>query len=1043
MERKSLLLTFVTHPVAMNILMVVFLVVGGYVLTRINVQFFPDLELNYVTVTVPWPGASSEDVEKSVTNRLELELKNTDNLKNMTSVSSYSNSRIVLEFHPNADISATTDTVKTTVERLIPELPEDIERPTISEVIHYEGIAKLIAVGGSMDQLRILTNQFKDELLARGIGKIDINGLPEEEILIQVPGQTLRELGLSLNQIGSRILSQSRDASIGILGRNDAGRELRIVDQRRSELSFEDVPIIADSNGGYVTLSDVATIRQQAKPEQVSFTYSGKPAVILNLRRLTTSNTLESSNLLYAWLEETRPGLPQGVEIFVFDDASIALRDRINVLVENGILGLVLVMLVLYLFLNSRVALWVAAGIPISLMGAIAVLYLIGGTLNMITLFAFIMTIGIIVDDAIVVGEESLTNFAGKASSSVDAVYSAAKRLFLPICAASLTTMFAFMPVVVVEGTMGTFLGNIAIVVICVVGASLVEAFIILPGHLRHSFDKIADKARALRGTYVERQFVKFRDGPYRKMLTLAISNPITTISIGVACLILTAGLFTSGRLNYSFFPTPELNTVVVNATFSAGTPAQTVKEYLTDIEQALHETEQSLGGDLVAHTLTLQGANSGSEPGTVNKSGTHLGSVGVELVQSDTRDVRTSTFLREWRSRLDYVPGLENVVALVASAGPPGRDIEIQLSGPSKTDTKTAALALAEYLEKTPGVYGVGDNTNFGRQQHLLTLTPLGHSLGLSVDEISRQLRSSVEGLDLQSFATQYHDIDVTLSLPEAERSRLSEFENLHIILNSGQSAPLLDVVNIQSARGFDTLAHSRGEFNIEVVASVDPVSANRAEIFDRLENQVKPRFAEAYGVSWGIGARQADQIQTEQSMRTGALIALLLIYLTLAWIFGSYIWPLFVMLSIPFGIVGAAWGHLILGLPITIISILGLIGLSGIVVNNAIVLVVFYKQNIEDGDDCVTAMINAGCQRMRPVVLSSLTTIVGLLPLLFETSTQAQFLIPMAATLIFGLAFSTLLVLFFFPAVLTVYERNVNPVEKLPSAEQIEQPG
>ncbi len=1015
--------------------------VGGYVLTRINVQFFPNLDLDFVRVSVPWSGASAEDVEKSVTNRLELELKNTDNLKDMTSKSSYSSSSILLEFEPGTDISTATDAVKNTVERLIPEMPEDIERPTVSEIVNYEQIAKLIVVGGSMEQLRILANQYKDELLANGIGKIDIEGLPEEEILIQIPGQTLRELGLSLNQIGNRIVSQSRDASIGILGRNDAGKELRIIDQRRSELSFENVPIIADSDGGYVTLSDVATIEQRAKPEQVAFYYKGKPAVMLNLRRQITSDTLESSNVLYEWLDESRPKLQQGVELYVFDDSSIALRDRISVLIENGILGLILVMVVLYLFLNSRVALWVAAGIPISLMGAMTILYLSGGTLNMITLFAFIMTIGIIVDDAIVVGEEALTNFASK--SSVDAVYSAARRMFLPICAASLTTMFAFMPVVVVEGTMGTFLSNIALVVICVVAASLVEAFLILPGHLRHSFDKIKDKTRGLRGTYVERLFQKFRDGMYRTMLTAAINNPITAISVGFACLILTVGLFASGRLSYNFFPSPELNTVVVNATFSAGTPAQTVEEYLIDVERALHETEQALGGDLIAHSLTLHGANSGSQPGGVDKVGTNLGSVGVELVQSDSRDVRTSTFLREWRSRLDNVPGLENAVALVSSAGPPGRDIEIQLSGASKIDTKAAALALAEYLEKTPGVYGVADNTNFGRQQQILTLTPLGYSLGLSVNEVSRQLRSSVEGLDLQSFATQYHDIDVTLSLPEAERSRLSEFENMYIILGSGESVPLLDVVDIQSARGFDTLSHSRGKFNIEVVASVDPLTANLAEISNRLETEVKPEFTETYGVSWEVGARQADQEKTEQSMKTGALIALLLIYLTLAWIFGSYTWPLFVMLAIPFGIVGAAWGHFALGLPITIITILGLIGLSGIVVNNAIVLVVFYKQNVEKGDDHITAMINAGCQRLRPVVLSSLTTIVGLLPLLFETSTQAQFLIPMAATLIFGLAFSTLLVLFFFPAVLTLYERCVHRFRKPPlTTEHLDQP-
>ena len=482
-----------------------------------------------------------------------------------------------------------------------------------------------------------------------------------------------------------------------------------------------------------------------------------------------------------------------------------------------------------------------------------------------------------------------------------------------------------------------------------------------------------------------------------------------------------------------------------VNVTFSAGTPRETVQDYLDRVEEALYETEQELGGNLILSAFSLYGATFEFEAGSVGKKGSNLGSVGVELVQSDTRDVRTSTFVRHWRERLDYVPGLENVASLSAIAGPPGRDIEVRLGGgASRFEIKNAALALADYLSATPGVFGVSDNTNFGRQQQILTLKPLGHSLGLSINEVSRQLRSSVGGLHLQSFTTKYQDIEVNLSLPEAERNQLSEFENIHIILASGESVPLLDVVEVESARGFDALYHSMGEFNVEVVASIDSAVANPTQILNRLETEIKPTITESYGVTWEVGIRQQDQEDTEQSMKAGALIAIVLIYLTLAWIFGSYIWPMFVMIAIPFGIVGAAWGHFILDLPITIISILGLIGLSGIVVNNAIVLVVFYKHNYDQGQEPVQAMINAGCQRVRPVILASLTTIVGLLPLLFETSTQAQFLIPMAATLIFGLGFSSLLVLLFIPAVLTLYERIVHRFKESPkTTHQMEQSG
>ena len=1025
MERKSLLQTFVTHPVAMNILMVVFLVVGGYVISRINVQFFPDIPLNFTKITVAWPGASAEDVETSITNRLELDLKNADNLKQMKSKSAYSSSNIYLEFYEGVDITSATDDVKSTVDRLIPDLPQGSERPTVSELVIYEGVAKLILTGNNEEQLRILANRMKSELLARGIGKINIVGLPDEELSIQVSGQTLRDLGLSLTQIGNRIRSRSHDTSIGILGRNDAGRELRIADQRRSEISFESLPIIADSDGRFVTLSDIATIQMQPKSDEVSLSFNDKPAVVLDIRRQKGADTLKSSQIFYDWLDEIRPQLAPGVEVTVFDDASIALRDRIKVLVENGVLGLLLVLIVLFLFLNGRVAFWVAAGIPISLMGAVTILYLTGGSLNMITMFAFIMTIGIIVDDAIVVGEESLTNFAAN-TAPAEAVYSASNRMFMPILAASLTTIFAFVPVFVVGGIIGKFLGNIALVVICVVGASVIEAFFILPGHLRHSFDRIVARGRAVKPSLTDRLFAGFRDQVYRKLLTAAIKNPITTISIGIACLILTFGLFASGRLHYSFFPTPELNAIWSNVTFNAGTPRKQVDAYLRKVEQALYETEQALGGNLISTSFTMHGANFSNEPGQIGSRGEHLGAVSVELVQSDTRDVRTSTFQRQWRERLHYVPGLENVVVLASVAGPDGRDIEVRLGGASKFEIKEAALALTDYLETTPGVFAVTDDTNFGRQQQILTLTPLGLSLGLTIDEVSQQLRASIEGLHIQSFTTQYQDIDVNLTLLDEERNRLSELENMHIILASGESVPLLDVVVIKSSRGFDTLSHSQGQFNIQVSADVDESIANLEEILKRLEVEVKPEFIRTYGVSWDRGARQADQEKTEQSMKVGAMIAVLLIYLTLAWIFGSYSWPIFVMLAIPFGIVGAAWGHYFLNLPLTMISILGIIGLSGIVVNNAIVLVVFYRDHLTRGKDSIQAMVDAGCRRLRPVILASLTTIVGLLPLLFEASTQAQFLIPMAASLIFGLSFSSLLVLFFIPATLTLYEHT-----------------
>ncbi len=1040
MEQKNLLDIFATHPVAMNIMMIVIIITGIFVIDRINIQFFPDLQLDYVVVTTPWAGAAAEDVEQSITNRLELELKNVDDLKTMTSESKYGSSRIFLEFNSNTNLTAAKDEVQSLVEIVTPDLPEDAERPIVREIKRYELIANLVIAGNSLDQLRILANEFKDELLARGVSRIQIQGLPVEEIAIQVPGENIRDLGLPLHQIGQRIRSHSSDSSVGISGRNDAAREIRFVDQRRSELSFEDVPVVVDSDGRYIALGEIANIERKPKSDQVYLSYRGKPAVQLVLQRQKDTDTVKSAEILYSWMEEVQPRLPPTVEISVNSDQSIALRDRIRVLVNNGLMGLILVLIVLYVFLNARLAFWVAAGIPVSLLGAVSILYLIGGSLNMITLFGFIMTIGIIVDDAIVVGEDALTRFS-KSASPAEAACGASRRMFIPIIAASLTTIFAFMPVIVVSGIIGIVLGNIAIVVVCVVATSLIEAFFILPGHLRHSFEGILRRSKGLQTSIVDRFVSQFRDIWFRKAIRLAIANPITTISFGFAFLILTVGLFTSGRLNYSFFPTPELDSVYANVSFSAGTPRSTVDEYLKTIEDALYETNAELGGNLVQTSIIRHGSTH-AEDGERPKSGRNHGAVFVELIRSDLREVRTTEFLRLWRGKIKRVPGLETVLVLSPRAGPPGRDVEIELSGDTNVAAKNAAISLTEYLQDLPGVYGVSDNTSYGNQQQILKLTPMGQALGLTVDEISRQLKSSIEGVKIQSFTTKYHDIEVNVTLPDDEKNQLSELDNIYIVLPTGESVPLLDVVVIEPARGFDLLKHRDGKFSIEVSASIDETAANTNEVLEHLETEIRPQIEEKFGVTWAQGKRLEDQKQTEESMKTGALIALILIYLTLAWIFGSYTWPLFVMLAIPFGIVGAAWGHYFLGISITIITMLGLIGLSGIVVNNAIVLVVFYKRLRIAGLGVKQAMVEAGCRRLRPVVLSTLTTVAGLLPLLFEKSTQAQFLIPMAVTLVFGLAFSTTLVLFFIPAVLTLYERIVEKVRKSPGTRTVPVP-
>lgn len=1021
MNRTGLLERFALHPVAMNILMFSLLALGLFSLSRINLQFFPTFAIPFVTVQTTWPEGSAEDVELSITNRLELDLKNIDNLKEVTSLSRAGSSSIFVEFKQGTDMGEATDDVKNIIDLAQGDLPNGAELPEVRLLRNYEPVARLVVTGASLDQLRVLAHQFKDELVARGIGKIDVIGLPDEEISIQVPMRSLHQVGMSLNQISAIVRKHSFDAPSGVAGRDDAARQLRFIEQQRDVISFERVPVVADSDGRLITLDEIATIVKRPKKDQILMSHDGKPAIELFLKRQESGNTLKSSETLYEWLDDVKDGLPPGVELIVYDDNSVALRGRIEILVNNGALGLVLVLCVLFLFLNVRVALWVAAGIPVSLLGALAMLYATGGSLNMITLFAFIMTIGIIVDDAIVVGDDALKRFNANASPE-EAACLAARRLFVPIFAASLTTIFAFTPTLVIPGAVGKIIAALATVVICVVTISVIEAFLILPGHLRHSFTKMKRAADSRFYATVHRVTSVIEDVWYRRALAAAIKRPLLTISIGFFSLILTAGLFSSGRLTYSFFPTPELNLVFTNVTFVAGTPREHVDAFLDHVSEALLETEEELGGDLLTVTVVRHGTIT-TDDLFWSPVGNRYGSVIAELIPSDERAVRTRQFLRVWESKISQVPGIELLTVTTSRIGPPGSDIEINLNGPQH-NTREASLALTDHLRTIPGIYGVHNNTSYGKQQQVMSLTSLGQALGLTVEDVSRQVSASIAGQELQSHVTEFSEIDVNVSLPDDEQDHLSTIENLRIRLASGESVPLLDVVNVEFNKGFDVLHHADGDFTIQVVADVDDNINNANSVIAALAADVLPGLEREFDVAWQHGRNKIEETEMEQAMKVGALIALSLIYLTLAWVFGSYSWPIFVMLAIPFGMVGAAWGHFALGLTVSILSIFGVIGLSGIVVNNSIVLITYYKNNRELGQSPNDAMVAAGCARLRAVSLSSVTTIVGLLPLLFERSTQAQFLIPMAAAITFGLMFSAILVLFFVPAMLTLFD-------------------
>ncbi|MDX9716641.1 MAG: efflux RND transporter permease subunit [Thauera sp.] len=1020
MKHVSLLERLAGHKVAANVLMLLAFVLGVLGVTRMNVQFFPTFELDVISVRVVWSGAAAEDVEAGITAPLEERLKTVDGLKRMSSTSAQGVSSITLELEEDTEALTALDQVRQRVDEFR-NLPRDAETPEVSRVSRYEPIARLLVRGSSVEELRPWVRRFESELLAAGIDRVTITGLPEERIAIEIPSAALETLGLSLVQVGDRINQLARDVPAGIAGQADGAREIRGLEQRRTAEAFGSLPVTSDEHG-LVRLGEIARIQREPRSNELALFERGDTVVELQLQRSETGHSLKAARVLDTWLETTRPALPPSIRLEVFDAQWQLISDRIELLVANGVSGLLLVVAVLYFFLPARVAFWVMVGVPTAFLATLAMMFMLGGTINMMSLFALIMALGIIVDDAIVVSEDADTH-RHMGEGPTQAALGGARRMLWPVVAASLTTVAAFLPLMMVGGIIGNILGDIPFVMVAVITASLLESFLILPSHLRVALaGDAALKHSALRNR-LDAGFAHFRDGPFRRLVERALHWRSATVAISLAAMVLAVGLIVGGRIGFVFFPTPEGQVVFANATFVAGTPRAHTEAFLAQLEQALYAAEAELGGGLIQTAVARLGGTISSGSGS-SARGDQLAGIMVELTPPDAREVRNEHFLAKWREKLPPVAGLELLTFTARQSGPPGRDINIRLTGDNADALKAAALELAETLGSIPGVSETEDDMPYGREQLIYRLTPAGEALGLTTESLGQQLRAAFDGALAQLVQVGRDELEVRVMLPRSERYRLDVFERITVRLPDGRFVPLATVASWEARRGFEALRHAEGRLAVEVSAAVDPSVSNANTVQAELERNTLPALAERYDFDFSFEGRSADQRETMADMRDGLVLGLGLIYLVLVWSFSSWTWPLVVMSAIPLGLAGAIFGHWVLGIDLTILSMFGLFGLAGIVVNNSIILVSLFKELQHKGASLHDALVGASCGRLRAVLLTSLTTIGGLTPLLFERSLQAQFLIPMATSIAFGLGFSALLVLFFVPALLSLLE-------------------
>jgi multidrug efflux pump subunit AcrB len=1102
---RGMVSTFIRHPNAANLLMVLMILFGAFSIARINTQFFPTIDRPTITIGVAWSGASAEDVETNVLALIEPEVRYVSGVDRMTSTAAEGSATVRLEFVDGTDMTQAMTDVETAV-KAVGNLPEDAEDPTIARSVFFDTVAKL-AVFGSADEVvkRAWAKRIRDDLIDRGIDKIDFTGLRSAEIRVEVPEIELRRLGMKISDVSSAIAANSRDLPSGTV-EGAVDRQLRTLADAQGARELAGVEVKSFTGGEKVLLGDIASITDGFDADDTRGLASGSPAIELDVRRAPTADTLKTAAILSAYLEEITPKLPPGVEIATYEVASDALSARIWLLVKNGLGGLLVVVAILFLFLNARIAFWVAAGIPVAMLATVGFMYVSGQTINMMSLFALIMMLGIIVDDAIVVGEHTATRLQMGDDPQM-AAENGVGMMFTPVMAAMSTTLAAFAPILLIGDTIGQMMAVLPMVVIAVLVASLLECFLILPGHLANSLsgrkapgwswwrqflvalifmvfltglsgrlavdlalgagdnglraaargfadlpqtgrmvivvvlslslatlmewallalrrrksragDRVEDLGESRFRRAFDRGFDLFRDGPFSRLVQLAWSWRYVTLSIAIAMvMVLAIGLARSGRVEFVFFPSPEAENISGTIVFNAGLPEHTALKAIAAHEEALRRADRALSGSgpsSIKAVFTTFGASS--------RSGSATARIRVQLTTSEERDVRTPDIVNAWRKAVPDIAGVSRFTVAQSRGGPPGRDIEVRLQGERVAALKTAAADVVALLSGVSGITGLDDNLPWGKPELVMELTPHGAALGFSIEEVGRQIRNAFDGSI--PFRFPRGDDEVTVRLVQKPASPGSQaLRDFELRSPGGTFVPLSEVVDMTERQGFSAIQRRDGKSTISVTGDIDTAVTTTGAVVEQLTaGGGLDLIAARHGVSYSFGGRSEEQENAFADLQLGVAVALSVIYIILAWVFASYWRPIAVLLIIPFGVVGAIFGHWVLGYQLTILSFIGLLGLAGILVNDSIILVARLEERRAEGDSLAEAAVGASRDRLRAVLLTSLTTIGGLLPLLYETSLQAQFLLPMAITIVFGLAMTTLLVLFLVPALVGI---------------------
>jgi multidrug efflux pump subunit AcrB len=1014
-HKGGIIAWFTRNPVAANLLMAIILLAGIFSAFTIRKEFFPNFSLDRVIIQVPYLGAAPEEVEEGVLIKIEEAIQDLEGIEEIVSTAREGMGDVRVEVATGYDPLTLLDRIKVRVDA-IATFPDETEKPVIFEQI-IERDAIRVQLYGNADEatLKEYGKLVRDEILELpSVTRADLQGTRDYEISIEVSEEQLREYGLTFNQVVRAVQDSSVDLPAGSIKTAGGDILLRGKGQAYRQQEFEDLVLLTRQDGTRLLLGDIATVRDAFADTTNFMRYNGKPSVSIGVFRVGDQNLLDIAQQVRDYVEEKSYTLPEGLEIDYWADQSRLLKGRIDLMLKNGAFGAILVFLMLTLFLRLRVAFFVMLGLPVSFLGTLALMPTdpVGISINMITLFGFIVVLGIVVDDAIVVGENVYTTVRRDGQSVLN-VIRGAEEVAVPVTFGVLTTIAAFMPILFIPGTDGKIWSNIGIVVILCLLFSLVESKLILPAHLAsiRLYSPVEKKPGFF--TRFQRYFAdglhKFVDKYYRPVQRVAMENRYVTLALFLFLIFVTAGLVRGGLVRFVFFPSVETDILSGNLTMREGTPEDVVEAASRKIERALWQADELMNPDrrlvegLVAFT-----------------TGENKVMFIAEIIPSEERDDDEGSVMlvNKWRDLVGPIAGATELT-FSGTIGHGGKPIDFQLQGDNVEQLNAAAEELKTVLAEYEGVFDISDSFTSGKQEIKLDILPRAEVLGLTLRDLGQQVRYAFYGAEAQRVQRGKDEVRVMVRYPEENRRGLGDLENMRIRAENGIEVPFQEVADAEFGRGYAVITRKDRSRTVDVTADVDKSKKEPGAIISDIQENQLPELLERYpDVQVSLAGESEDQQASLTAMLNGFFIVLFIIYALMAIPLKSYGKPLLIMMVIPFGIIGAVFGHLLLGLPISILSLCGIIALSGVVINDGIVMVDFINKREARGLTYLEAVNEAGAARFRAILLTSLTTFFGLLPMVTEQSLQAQFLIPMAVSLAFGILFSTVITLVLLPA-------------------------